>query len=308
MNKWCKSNEPGHVLISALEHSAVRETVFSLQSFGFCTVEIVPTDNTGITDPQEIAKRIKKNTVIVSIIFGNNEIGTINPISEIGAVCRENGVLFHSDATQYAAHAQFKLTEIPVDYITIAAHKCYGPKGVGAVLIHPDAKLIPITPVISGGKQEKGRRAGTHNVPYIVGMAEAYALLRETASERFAHESMLRNLLIREVLNSIPDTILTGAPGHRLANHASFSFKNVDSLLLQSILDQRGYAVSIGSACRSNLRHGQQQLIELGLSDEWINGGLRITTGLSNTESSIMDFCEVLSETVTEMRNSHRYG
>ena len=300
---WKRGEKPCHVLISPLEHSAVRETVAFLQKCVFCEAEELAVNSFGQVDPEDVRKKIKPNTALVSVIYGNNEIGTINPIAEISQICAEKGVPFHSDATQYAAHHKLDLRQSNISYLNIAAHKCYGPKGVGALIVQKD-ELKSFTPLIHGGKQEDGKRAGTHNVPYIVGLSAAYSLLHRDGVLRINKEKADRDLLIQMVLNLIPDSMLTGHPEQRLSNHASFSFKNIDSLILQSVMDQKGFAVSVGSACRSKEIRGQQQLVAIGLGPTWSNGGLRITVGHYTTQAAIQNLVSALAEAVSDIRKT----
>ncbi len=300
--KWyTKNHTPAHILISSMEHSAVRAPSQALQEMGFCEAEQISTDSYGRIDPDEVKRRIRSNTVLVSIIYGNNEIGTINPISEIGLICRNEGIPFHSDATQYAAHARIDMEAMNLDYMTIAGHKCYGPKGIGA-LIKRDAE--PLIPLVYGGRQEIGQRAGTSNVPYIMGIRKAYEIRLQKINEFAEKEKLFRDEIIKSVLEQIPDAVLTGHPQERLANHASFAFKNVDATALQALLDRRGFAVSIGSACRSTAVKGQQILRNLQLSEDFINGGLRITVGRYNTEKSVRELVNAIKETVLFLRNN----
>ena len=301
MRYWNQAHVPGHVLISRMEHSAVRQTAEMLERSGFCSLDMLPIDSDGVVDPQDVARMLRPDTVVVSVIYGNNEIGTINPVAEIGAVCAERGVPFHSDATQFAAHNRLELRLLPVDFISVAAHKCYGPKGIGALIKKTAA---PVPPLIHGGRQENAERAGTHNVPFIVGMAETYHLLETDFERRIPVESEMRERLIQQILDSVPDSRLTGHRTKRLSNHASFAFKNIDALSLQSILDQKGFAVSIGSACRSKSVKGQQQLRDIGLDDHWSNGGLRLSVGMYTTAEAVDALVKAIAESVAFLRKS----
>ncbi len=298
---WLRTKTPGHVLISRMEHSAVRQIAEYLEHSGFCSLDWMPIDSNGMVDPQDVARMLRADTVLVSVIYGNNEIGTINPIPEIGVICATRAVPFHSDATQYAAHNRLALDALPLDYVSIAAHKCYGPKGIGALI---KKKAAPLQPLIHGGRQENAERAGTHNVPYIVGMAEAYRLLADEFAGRVAEEQTLRNLLIEKMLAAVPDCRLTGHAEQRLSNHASFALKNIDALSLQSILDQRGFAVSIGAACRTTTMKGQQQLRDIGLDDSWSNGGLRLSVGIYTTPAAVDAVVTAVAESAAFLRRS----
>ncbi len=192
--------------------------------FGF-EVERLPVDAYGRVDPDEVARRIRPDTALVSVIYGNNEIGTLNPIAAIGAVCREREVPFHTDAVQAVAHLAVDLRTLPVDLLSLGGHKFYGPKGVGALFVRRGTPLLPIQ---TGGSQEEGRRAGTHNVLAIVGLAEALRLTVAERDQRAAHVRPLRDRIIQAVLEAIPEARLTGHPDARLPNHASFVFRGVD--------------------------------------------------------------------------------
>lgn len=304
LRSWSENrNDPGTVLISATEHSAVRNTVKTMAEQGFCRMKVIPVDEMATVKMDalsaELTNVVAEKTILVSIIGANNELGTIQPVTEISRCCHAAGVPFHCDATQLVAHSLLDLSDVEIDFLTVSGHKLYAPKGVGAIVTNRADLLQSMT---QGGSQEMGLRAGTENVPYVIGIAEAYRLLGAEADERFAFERELRDLIIGRVLNEIPDTVLTGHPVKRLAHHASFSFRNVDSLLLQSALDQRGFQVSIGSACRSNQIRGQQQLVEIGLGKEWINGGLRVTVGRFTTMESAHALVNVMKETVAAIR------
>lgn len=299
MNHWQSSGTAGRVLLSATEHSAVRNTVYGLARLGFCEPVIIPVDCNALVRLDRLSDELKHGAVLVSILGANNELGTIQPVAEIARMCQLYGIPYHCDATQLTAHSLIDLTDCPLDYMTISGHKLYGPKGVGAVIVRDSDTLRP---QVFGAGQEMKLRAGTENVPYIVGIAAAYRLLAETFEERSSVELSLRERLILRVLDEISDVRLTGARNKRLTNHASFAFKNIDGLMLQSALDQRGFAVSVGSACRSNEVRGQQQLLEIGLGPEWVNGGLRITNGLYSTESSVDALVDAMKETVALIR------
>lgn len=299
MNQWEASRKAGRVLLSATEHSAVRNTVYGLAKLGFCEPIVIPVDGDAMVRLEALEDELKHGAILTSILGANNELGTIQPVSDIVRLCHAHGVPYHCDATQLTAHDLIDLSECPIDYLTVSGHKLYGPKGVGAVLARDSGTLRS---QVFGAGQEMKLRAGTENVPYIVGIAAAYRLLHDTIAERSAQETKLRDRVITRVLDEIPDVRLTGDRVRRLANHASFAFKGVDGLMIQAALDQRGYAVSIGSACRSNEMRGQQQLLEIGMDADWVNGGLRITNGLYSTESGVDALVEAMKETVAAMR------
>jgi len=288
-----------HILISPVEHHAILKTAQQLAAVHGFEVEYLPVDEFGLVGPDEVQKRLRKNTALVSIIYGNNEIGTVNPIAEIGQICRQNNVPFHTDAVQAAAYLPVAPDQLNVDLISLGAHKFYGPKGVGALYVR---KTTPILPVLTGGSQEYGLRAGTHNVPYIVGMAKAFQLAQSEHRQRAEAIKPLRDRLIGRVLEEIPETRLTGHPVQRLPNHASFVFNNVDGNALLMLLDEAGFACSSGSACKTGDPEPSGVLLALGLSRNWALGSLRVTLGKSSTAEQVEAFCDVLPDLVQRVR------
>jgi cysteine desulfurase len=288
-----------HILISPVEHPAVHETARQLQEkFGF-QLDMIPVDEFGRVIPVELERMVDEKTAIVSIIYGNNEIGTINPVNELAAICHQVGVPFHTDAVQAAAHLDLNMKNNSIDLMSIGAHKFYGPKGVGALFVRKGTRLSPSQ---TGGKQESGLRAGTQNIPYIVGLAEALRITKRDLARNAENMSRLRNKLINGVLVGVLDSKLTGHPTERLPNHASFVFENVSGNDLLIILDQRGYACSSGSACKVGEPKPSEVLINLGLSPEWASGSLRVTLGRNTEETSIMQFLIILPEIVASLR------
>jgi cysteine desulfurase len=294
-----RERSANHILISPVEHHAVSHTAHQLaHEFGF-ELELLPVDQYGLVDPDEVAARIRTDTAVVSVIYANNEIGTINPIAEIGAICRERGVAFHSDAVQAAAHLPIDVGRDNLDLLSIGAHKFYGPKGVGALYVRTGIRLLPSQ---TGGSQERGLRAGTQNVPYIVGMAEA---LRLTQEEREVHTSNLlplRDHIIGRILEDVPSARLTGHPKMRLPNHASFVFEGVDGNMLLQLLDNAGFACSSGSACKTGDPEPSDVLLALGLPRSWALGSLRVTLGRATTTDEVNQFLDVVGDLVNRVR------
>ncbi|HUF37265.1 MAG TPA: cysteine desulfurase family protein [Anaerolineales bacterium] len=288
-----------HLLVSPVEHHAVSHTAEQLAAVHGFELEYLPVDKFGRVDPETVAARLRPDTALVSVILANNEIGTINPIREIAAVCRPAGVPLHTDAVQAGAHLRIDVEALGVDLLALGAHKFYGPKGVGALYIR---KGTPLVPAQTGGGQEGGRRAGTSNVPYIAGMAAAFDLAQEDLERHAAHVRPLRDRLIGSVLETIPGSALTGDPVDRLPNHASFVFKGVDGNALLASLDAAGYACSSGSACKTGLPEPSEVLLALGLSPEWALGSLRVTLGSGTTADEISGFLSVLPEAVGSLR------
>lgn len=294
-----QSRNANHILVSSVEHHAITHTAEQLHRvFGF-DVEFLPVNRFGQVDPQDVAARIRPDTAIVSIIYCNNEIGTINPISEIGEICRSANVPFHTDAVQASAYLSLNVQELKVDLLSIGAHKFYGPKGVGALFIR---KNTPIIPIQTGGGQESGMRAGTYNVPYIAGMAEALHLVQSEREELSASLTLMRDRLIGQMLEEIPQVQLTGHPTQRLPNHVSFVFNQVDGNLLLMHLDRVGFACSSGSACKTGNPEPSDVLLALGLSPKWALGSLRVTLGKHTTPAHIDLLCDNLPSIVSKLR------
>jgi cysteine desulfurase len=289
-----------HILISPLEHPAVTRTAQQLARLNGFEVEYLPVDELGRVHPEDVASRLRRTTAIVSVMYSNNEIGTIYPISEIGALCRSQGIFFHTDAVQAAAYLPVDVDELNVDLLSLGAHKFYGPKGVGALYVRQGT---PILPVLTGGGQEFGLRAGTHNTPYIVGMAEAFRLAQTEHDERQAHVAPMRDHIIAQVLESIPDSRLTGHPDQRLHNHASFVFKDLDGNALLMLLDAEGYACSSGSACKTGDPEPSDVLTAIGLPRDWALGSLRVTLGAAVTPQHVESFVKILPRVVERARS-----
>ncbi len=288
-----------HILISPVEHHAVMRTAQQLEKHHGFELEFLPVDPTGMVNASQVASRLRPNTAVVSVMYANNEIGTINPIGEIGALCRSNGVIFHTDAVQAAAYLPVDVTELNVDLLALGAHKFYGPKGVGALYIR---KGTPIGPVQTGGSQEFGLRAGTHNIPYIVGMAEALRLAEEERQARSAHVTPLRDRIIGRVLEEIPRVSMSGHATRRLPNHASFVFDGVDGNALLMLLDVAGYACSSGSACKTGDPEPSDVLIAVGYPRSWAMGSLRLTLGSMSNVDEVENFLDVLPGIVEKVR------
>lgn len=275
----------GHLITSAVEHSAVLETARQLRDVFGCDLTVVPVDKNGRVRVSDVEAAIRPNTVLISIMAAQNEIGTIQPWREIGSLARARGVLFHTDAVQLVAARSWDLATEPIDLLTIAPHKFYGPKGIGVLYARDGVELVS---TLTGGGHEDGRRAGTLNVPLIVGAAEAFRLADEGRDERLAHFSALRDRLIKGVLGALPGRcILTGHPELRLPHHASFALRDLSGNDLLMHLDMAGVAASSGSACASGDPKPSAVLQACGLGPEWTTGGLRFTAGLQNTPEQI---------------------
>jgi len=288
-----------HILISPVEHYAVSHTAKQLQDlFGF-DVELLPVDRFGRVSPQVVLDHLRPDTALVSIIYANNEIGTINPIQEISTSCQSKGVIFHTDAVQAAAYIPLDLHSLNVHMLSLGAHKFYGPKGIGALFVRRGTKLYPTQ---TGGGQEFGLRAGTHNVPYIVGMAEALRIAQLDRESNSNKLSVLRDHLIGRILEEIPGAYLTGHPHERLPNHASFVFDDIDGNNLLMHLDLAGFACSSGSACKTGSPEPSGVLTALGLSHSLALGSLRVTLGVQTTPAHIEAICNSLPGIILSMR------
>ena len=288
-----------HILISPVEHHAVTHTAQQLAThFGF-ELEYLPVDKYGLVDPHAVASRLRSETAVVSVIHANNEIGSINPIAEIGAICREHRIPFHTDSVQAAAHLPIDVQELNVDLMALGAHKFYGPKGIGVLFIRRGTSILPI---LTGGGQESGLRAGTQNIPYIVGFAEAFRLAQEERDQRAARLTPLRDHLIGQILEEIPQSMLTGHPAQRLPNHASFVFQGVDGNVLLMHLDMEGFACSSGSACKTGDPEPSDVLTAIGLPREWGLGSLRLSLGVDSTPEQVEQFLNILPAVVQRIR------
>jgi cysteine desulfurase len=289
------------LVISPVEHHAVSSTARQLaDEFGF-EVDFLPVDDYGMVNPDEIEGCLKPDTAVVSVVYANNEIGTINPINEIGAICRRRGIPLHTDAVQAAAHLPMDVQRDQVDLLAIGAHKFYGPKGIGALFTRRGTSLLPI---VTGGQQESGLRAGTQNIPYIVGLAEALRLAQEERQARVERLIPLRDALIAGVLERVDKARLTGHPSQRLPNHASFVFKGVDANTMLMLLDMAGFACSSGSACKAGIPQPSDILTAIGLSPNWALGSLRVTLGKDSTHEQVEAFLKILPGIVEKSRKN----
>jgi len=294
-----EKNGANTLLCSRVEHHAVSKTVEQLERhFGY-KVKWLETDENGMISPQTVEKAINKETAIVSVMYANNEIGTINPIVEIASICRAQRIPFHTDAVQAAAYLKVDTGLLGVDLMSLSAHKFYGPKGIGVLYIR---KNTPIIPLQTGGGQESGLRGGTLNVPYIIGLAEALSLAVREREQRVAHVLPLRDRIIGTTLEEIPESRLTGHPVSRLPNHCSFSFRNVDGNTLLTLLDSAGFACSSGSACKTGNPEPSEVMTSIGLSPEWGLGSLRVTLGASTTPGHVEAFLKILPGLVKKCR------
>jgi len=294
-----RSGRGNHIVTTPIEHRAVGHTVDQLRDlFGF-EVTRVPVDEYGRVDPDDVAVAIRPDTILVSVMTANNEVGTVQRMFRIGRVCRERGVLFHTDAIQAAGRLPLELDDINVDLLALSAHKFYGPKGCGLLYVRRDTPLVP---AVTGGAHERGRRPGTVNVAGAVGLATALRLAEEERVAECARLRRLRDRLIEGVLAYVPDSRLTGHPTHRLAHHASFAFRGVEGESLVLSLDLEGIAASSGAACAGGEPEPSFVLRAMGLPPEWSLGSLRLTLGRANDETDVERVLEVLPGVVERLR------
>ena len=287
-----------HLVTSAIEHHAVLEPMQFLAKHGY-EVTLVPVDSAGLVDPDEVRKALRRDTILVSIMHANNEIGTIQPIAEIGRITRQAGVLFHVDAVQSLGKIPVNVEELGVDMLSASAHKFYGPKGVGFLYLR---KRTRVTPLLHGGAQERGRRAGTLNVPGIVGMAKALELARERMQEDAVREATLRDRLWEGLGRSIEAIYLNGDPIRRLPNNLNVRLDGIEGESMILMLDMEGICVSSGSACTSGSLDPSHVLLALGIPPENAHGSLRVTLGRSTTEDDIDFFLQVFPPIVARLR------
>lgn len=295
---YANKSKGNHIITTKIEHPAVIETCEQLEKEGF-EVTFLDVDHYGLVNPEDVRKAIKDNTILISVMYANNEIGTIQPISEIVKIANEKKIYFHTDAVQAIGSIRINVKEQNIDMLSMAGHKFYGPKGVGALYVRKGVKLISI---IHGGSQERKRRAGTENVPGIIGMGKAIELAYQKFDENNARITMLRDKLINEVMAKVPHTRLNGHPENRLPNNTSFCFEFIEGESLLLNLDLKGIAGSSGSACSSGSLEPSHVLLAIGLSHEIAHGSLRLSLGEVNTEEDIDYVVQVLPEIVDRLR------
>jgi cysteine desulfurase len=286
------------IITSSIEHDAILEPCKKLNSKGF-QVNYLPVDKFGMIDTSDLENIISKKTSLVSVMFGNNEVGTIQPISEIAKLCQKNKIVFHTDAVQAVGKIPINVKELDIDLLSISSHKLHGPKGIGALYIKDGVKIDPI---ILGGGQEFRLRSGTENVASIVGFGEACEIAQNHLIENMLSIKKLQNLLITRVLDEISEVTFNGHSESRLSNNTHFTFLGVNGEDLIIKLDEYGIAASTGSACSINTQKASHVLESMGFSLEQITGSLRLTVGIFNTENEINETVDILKKTVEELR------
>ncbi|MCR4434373.1 MAG: cysteine desulfurase NifS [Clostridiales bacterium] len=295
---YANRDKGNHIITTAIEHHAVLHTCQYLESEGF-EVTYLPVDENGLVSAEQVKNAIKPNTILITIMFANNEIGVIQPISEIGKVAREKNIYFHTDAVQAIGNIHINVEDMNIDMLSLSAHKFYGPKGVGALYIR---KGVKITSYLHGGAQERGRRASTENVAGIVGLGKAIEIATQRIDEYNSKLVALRDRTIEEVLKKVPFVRLNGDRYRRLPGNVNFSFEFIEGESLLLMLDMKGIAASSGSACTSGSLDPSHVLLAIGLPHEIAHGSLRLTFGEENTQEDVDYLIEVLPMIVERLR------
>ena len=295
---YANSAKGRHIITSGIEHHSVLDTMRYLEKQGF-KVNYLPVTGEGLVRVEEVAAAISPETILISIMHANNEVGTVQPIAAIGRLARERGIIFHTDAVQTAGKIPVNVEELGVDLLSLSAHKIYGPKGVGALYIRKGRRLNPL---LHGGGQERNRRPGTENVPGIVGFGRAAALAKQELAAEGKRLSALRDRLLEGVAERIPEVVITGHRERRLPNHASVCVKYVEGESLLLSLDLQGVAASSGSACTSGSLEPSHVLLAMGLPPEIAQGSLRLTLGRDNQETDVEYVLKILPPIVERLR------
>lgn len=293
-----EKNGKKHIISTAFEHHAVLHTLNKLQREGF-VITLLPVPENGLIQPEQVAAALRSDTCLVSVMYANNEIGTIQPIAEIGALCRERGVLFHTDAVQAVGHLKIDVQSQHIDMLSLSAHKFHGPKGVGVLYARNG---ISLTPLIEGGAQERHKRAGTENIPGIMGMAAAMEDACAHLEENTAHVSALRNRLIQG-LSEIPHSVLNGDAKNRLPGNVHFCFEGIEGESLLLFLNDKGICASSGSACTSGSLDPSHVLLAIGRPHEIAHGSLRLSLSEETTESDIDITIQAVKDVVSRLHN-----
>lgn len=296
---FARKDKPRHIITTAIEHHAVLDTCDELKKMGG-EITIVPVDSQGVVDPDDVKKAIRPDTILITVMHANNEIGTVQPIAEIGKIAREAGVLFHVDAVQTVGHYPVNVDTLNVDMLSLSAHKFYGPKGVGAMYLR---KGVKIANLIHGGGQEKKRRAGTQNVPGIVGLGKAAELAITDLDKEMQRETRLRDHLRELVENSIPDVMVNGHRTRRVPNNLNVTFAGVEGEAMLLRLDREGVCASTGSACTTGSLEPSHVLMALGLKHEQAHGSLRFTFGRSNIVAHVDFVAATMAKIVKVLRD-----
>lgn len=295
---FANMSKGNHIITTKIEHDAVLRTCDHLEKQGF-DVTRLDVDKDGLVNPEDVRKAITDKTILVSVMHANNEIGTVQPIEDIGRICREKGVLFHTDAVQSMGKIPIDVRKMGIDLLSASAHKLYGPKGVGMLFVRSGVRLEPL---IHGGGHEGGKRSGTENITGIVGFAKACEIAKRDLATEGERQTLLRNKLIEGILK-IPGTQLNGHPEKRLPNNVNISFKHIEGEGLVLRLDDKGVSASTGSACSSHSLEPSHVLLAIGLEHGDAHGSLRLTLGRQNTEKDIDYVLDVLQGVVDVLRD-----
>ena len=295
---FANKHKGNHIITSKIEHPAILNTCKFLEKFGF-KISYINANSNGIVDLKEIEKAINRNTILISIMFANNEIGTIQPIKEIGEIAKRNGIYFHTDAVQAIGNIDIDVKKYNIDALSLSAHKFYGPKGIGVAYINEDVNFIRIQ---DGGHQERDKRAGTENVPGIVGMATAMEIAIQNMEKNNNHIKFLRDYYIDEIKQKVPYIRINGDLEKRLPGNANICFSGVDGSKLLARLDEKGICASSGSACSAGLLNPSHVLLAIGVPNNLARCSLRITFGKSNTLEDTKYLVESIKEIVDNLR------
>ena len=295
--------DQNHIITSSIEHEAILQPCKEFENIGI-KITYLPVDEHGIVNPNDITNSINSHTVLVSIMFANNEVGTIQPIKEISDICKKYQIPFHTDAVQAVGKVSINVKELGVDALSISSHKINGPKGIGALFIK---KGLIITPQILGGGQENGMRSGTENVASIVGFGKACEIAKERLNENISHFQTLHSSMLSKIVKEIPHVKLNGHPGKRIFNNIHLTFLGVQGEDLIIKLDEHGIAASTGSACSVHTQKASHVLKAMGFNHEQITGSLRMSFGYMNTLNEVDQTVEVLKKVVSELRNISPY-
>ncbi len=287
-----------HIIVSAIEHFSVLNSASTMEKMGF-EVTHIPVDKYGIVDPDEVKKAIRKDTILVSVMHANGEVGTIEPVEEIAKITKEAGVLFHTDAVATAGQMPVDVKAMGVDALSLAPNMFYGPKGVAALYVRKGVRIIPL---LDGGIQENGRRAGTENVPGIIGMGKAAELSKINMTARVQNLTLMRDNLLKELPAKIDHVIITGHPTHRTPGHASFCVEFIEGESMLLFLNMQGIAVTSGSACTSRALKSSHVLTAMGLSHEIMNGSILFSFGIQNIPEDVGYVMEALPPIVERLR------
>lgn len=297
---YANKDKGNHIITTSIEHSAVKKCCEFLETQGF-EITYLPVNEYGVISLKDLKSSIKKNTILISIMFANNEVGTIQPIKEIGNIAKERNIYFHTDAVQVVGNIQLNVDEYNIDLLSLSAHKFYGPKGIGVLYIRNNTNIIQL---LHGGTQEFGFRAGTENVANIIGLGKAIELSTRNIKSNSEKIMILKNKFISDILNTIPNSYLNGDITNSLSGIVNFSFSNVNAKFLTSVLDQKGIFVSNGSACNCSKDNLSHVLLAMHKSNEIASSAIRFSFGEENTQDEINYVIQILSDEVNKIREN----